>query len=137
MSSVQASAAVAMVDQSGAAAQVGPRSAEQRGPSVTPAEKVIVSSSTVQRSDESARSSMADSAKLRERLERVVDDLNSMIKSGNRDLSFGVDHVADRFIVTVKNANNGDVIRQIPGEDVLRIAHRMEALKGMLFEDLF
>ncbi len=137
MSTVQASALVAMVGQSAAAVQSGARQAAHQATSATPVQKVVASAVVEKPAAVREPPPQVDPARMRERLEKVVDELNSMIKSGNRDLAFGVDQVADRFVVTVKNSNDGEVVRQIPGEDVLRIAHRMEALKGLLFEDLF
>jgi len=37
-------------------------------------------------------------------------------------------------VIKVTNSTTGEVIRQIPDETVLRIAHTMEALKGMLYD---
>jgi uncharacterized FlaG/YvyC family protein len=36
--------------------------------------------------------------------------------------------------VTVKSTATGEVIRQIPSEAVLRVAHTFEALKGLLHD---
>jgi len=38
-----------------------------------------------------------------------------------------------RPVITVRNTNTGEVVRQIPTEEVIRVAHRMDALKGILF----
>jgi flagellar protein FlaG len=61
--------------------------------------------------------------------------LNERMRSSQKDLSFSVDKVAKRFVVTVKDQQSGEVVRNIPGESVLRVAHSIEALKGVLFEE--
>jgi uncharacterized FlaG/YvyC family protein len=33
----------------------------------------------------------------------------------------------------VRNTSTGEVVRQIPSEDVLRVAHKMDALRGILY----
>lgn len=137
MSSSQISAAVAQAARGPTVAQSEPRAAPMPGSEPSAAQSVILSAPAPARNAERPTSPLVDPERMRERLDRAVDELNAMIKSGNRDLSFGVDRVADRYVVTVKDANDGEVVRQIPGEDVLRIAHRMESLKGLLFEDLF
>jgi len=47
----------------------------------------------------------------------------------NRNLTFSVDENTDRSVVTVLDANSGDVIRQIPSEDVLALAERIQDLQ--------
>jgi len=37
----------------------------------------------------------------------------------------------------VTSKQTGEVIRQIPGEAVLRVANSIESLKGILFDDVF
>jgi uncharacterized FlaG/YvyC family protein len=36
-------------------------------------------------------------------------------------------------VIRVSNTATGEVIRQIPSEDVLRMAHQIDALKGILY----
>ena len=37
-------------------------------------------------------------------------------------------------MVTVSNEDTGEVIRQVPAEAVLRVAHNIEKLKGLIFD---
>jgi flagellar protein FlaG len=39
-------------------------------------------------------------------------------------------------VVTVKNADTGEVVRQLPNEVVVRIAHNIEEFKGLLHNKL-
>lgn len=71
------------------------------------------------------------------RIEQVVDQMREMAKQNNRDLAFDIDKQANRFVIRVTNPTSGELIRQIPTEDALRIAHRIEGMKGIIFEDLF
>ena len=75
-----------------------------------------------------------DPKELRAKLEEKIQEINTQLKDGGRGLSFAVDKQLGRAVVTVKKANSGEVIRQIPGEVVLRIGHHIEKLKGLLFE---
>jgi len=43
-----------------------------------------------------------------------------------------VDDTTNFVVVQVKNVQSGEVIRQIPNETVLRVAHDLEAVKGLL-----
>jgi flagellar protein FlaG len=70
---------------------------------------------------------------MRKNLQEAVSRLNEQLKSKGRDLSFSLDERIDRTIITVKNLQTGEVVRQIPTEEVVRMAHSIEDLKGVLF----
>ena len=64
------------------------------------------------------------------------------LQAHNRNLAFSVDSGTERSVVTVTEANSGDVIRQIPSEEVLRLAERLRELQtdvgssvGVLFNN--
>jgi flagellar protein FlaG len=56
----------------------------------------------------------------------VARKIESYLKSVNRALEFEVDSASGRTVVTVRDAENGEVIRQIPNEEVLRFAQLAE-----------
>ncbi len=72
---------------------------------------------------------------LRKNLQEAVTRLNDQMQSKGRDLSFSVDETIDRTIITVKNLQTGEVVRQIPTEEVVRLAHSIEDMKGLLFNE--
>ena len=72
-------------------------------------------------------------AQERENLKQAVNMLNEQIKETNRGLGFRMDEVLNAPVVTVTSAQTGEVVRQIPNEVVIRIAHNIEKVKGMLF----
>ncbi len=57
------------------------------------------------------------------------------MKDSGRTLSFSMDVKLGRPIVFVKNMANGDVVRQIPSEVVVRVAHGIEDFKGLLHNE--
>jgi len=71
---------------------------------------------------------------LQERLEEAIRTLNDKMATSPKDLRFSVDEISKRLLVVVTNEDTGEVIRQVPAEAVLRIAHNIEALKGVLFD---
>jgi flagellar protein FlaG len=73
-----------------------------------------------------------DADKVRKNLEEAIQKLNDMMKDSGRTLSFSMDVKLGRPIVFVKNMANGDVVRQIPSEVVVRVAHGIEDFKGLL-----
>ena len=74
-----------------------------------------------------------DPRKMQQELQEAVERLNKMMESGKRGLGFSVDNKINVTVVTVKDSNTGEVVRQLPSEAVLRVAHRIEDLKGILY----
>lgn len=70
---------------------------------------------------------------MRKNLHEAVSRLNQQMQSKGRDLSFSLDDRIDRTIITVKNLQTGEVVRQIPTEEVVKLAHSIEDMKGVLF----
>ena len=65
----------------------------------------------------------------------VAEQLNEFMRSSSRDLEFRVDDGADTTVVTVRNPSTGEVVRQIPNEEALRLMRRLNAQSGT-FVDL-
>ena len=74
---------------------------------------------------------------IRDRLKEISESLNSEMKMRSRDLQFSVDELTNRFLVTVLDKDSGKVIKQIPSDAILKVAHNLEALKGILFDDRY
>ena len=66
-------------------------------------------------------------------LQKAIDQLNDQMKDKNRDLSFSLDERINRTIITVKKLETGEVVRQIPTEEFVKLAHSLEDMKGLLF----
>lgn len=71
----------------------------------------------------------------RKQLEEAVQELKRTSDTAGRALGFRIDPaVSGTAIVTVSNLETGQVIRQIPDEVVVRVAHSIEQMKGLLFD---
>jgi len=77
-----------------------------------------------------------DPAQMRQELQLALESLNEQAQRNQANLSFSRDEVANRNVVTVKNTQTGEVIRQIPNEVVLKVAHNIEQVKGMLHNEV-
>jgi flagellar protein FlaG len=75
-----------------------------------------------------------DPLESRRNLQEASEQLNEQMRRDNRDLSFSVDDVANTVVLTVKN-KEGEVVRQIPNEVVLRVAHNLEKVKGLIQDE--
>lgn len=78
-----------------------------------------------------------DPQKMIEQMHEVVDRLNEQMKENNRNLGFSVDHKINTYVVTVRDSNTGEVVRQIPTDVVVKFAHSLEDMKGLLFNEKF
>ena len=87
------------------------------------------------RSEASRNETASDMDKLQKRLQEAISTLNQRMQSSQQNLSISVDKASNRFVVAVTDKETGEVIRNIPGESVLRVAHNIEALKGILFDE--
>jgi flagellar protein FlaG len=72
-----------------------------------------------------------DPQESRRNLEETSKQLNEQMRRNSRDISFSVDDVANKVVLTVKN-KEGEVVRQIPNEVALRVAHNLEDIKGLM-----
>jgi len=70
---------------------------------------------------------------MKKNLEFAINHLNEMMRDGGRNLSFEVDpSIKGQPVVIVRKQDTGEVIRQIPNPEVLKVAHSIDALKGLL-----
>ena len=87
-------------------------------------------------SDQKSRSSQ-EIKDVQARLEDTIRSLNIKMEVKSSHLNFSVDEISDRVMVTVTNKNTGEVVRQVPADAILKVAHNMEALKGVIFDEMF
>jgi len=73
-----------------------------------------------------------DPQKQLDNLMQAISMLNKQMTDTNQGLGFSVDKSVPVPIVTVRNINTGEVIRQMPSEAAVRMAHNLDSLKGFL-----
>ncbi|WP_032094387.1 MULTISPECIES: flagellar protein FlaG [unclassified Alteromonas] len=69
---------------------------------------------------------LEDKATLAEAAKKV----ESFLQTQNRDLAFSIDEDTNRSVVTVKDSQSDEIIRQIPSEEVLELAERIRDLQN-------
>ncbi len=74
-----------------------------------------------------------DPAKAQQNLAAAVNLLNEQMVSTKRGLGFSFDNSTNGPVIKVSNTNTGELIRQIPTADVLHMAHKIDELKGILY----
>lgn len=69
-----------------------------------------------------------------DQLEQMAEEMQTFIGSFNRSLQFKVDEDSGRNVVTVLDSDTGDVIRQIPSEELLDVINRLNEASGGLLD---
>ena len=69
-----------------------------------------------------------------EQLKEAASRLQQAVETTPTRLKFSVDEVGSRFVISVTDDATGELIRQVPGEAIIRIAHSIEMMKGVLFD---
>ena len=63
-------------------------------------------------------------------VDEALSKINDFVQSKSRQLNFSVDDDSGRQVIKVTDAGSGDVIRQIPTEDVLKLSARIQELQS-------
>ena len=71
----------------------------------------------------------------REEIEQIAEFLNESSQLFNVGLRFNINEDVDRVIVSVVNRDTDEVIRQIPPEEVVDLAARLNEMAGVLFNE--
>ena len=105
-------------------------------------EPAYVTSNRVRRQEvaDSRQNSVAKQVEVsREKIDKVVSELKDFVQTMQRDLNFHVDDATGRVVIRVVDVSTNKVVRQIPEEEVLNLARRLEEMlddmpKGVLIE---
>ena len=73
-----------------------------------------------------------DPEQSRKNVQEAIDRLNDVMKKTSQSLNFKMDDAINAPVVTVRNTVTGEVVRQIPNEVVIKVAHNIETMKGLL-----
>jgi flagellar protein FlaG len=81
-------------------------------------------------------SSAASPATPEEGLAQALKSIEKQVQALHRELQFSIDDTSGRTVIKVVDAETKQIIRQIPPEEVLDFARRLDDGKGALFEML-
>ena len=70
----------------------------------------------------------------RESMEEAVSSIKAFAQSVQRNLNFSLDDSTGRVVVKVTDGDSGELIRQIPSEDALRLAESLDEVRSLLFK---
>jgi flagellar protein FlaG len=67
-------------------------------------------------------------------MEDAVSSIQQFVQTVQRNLNFSLDDSSGRVVVKVTDGVSGEVIRQIPSEEALRLAESLEQARSLLFK---
>ncbi|MEP7062206.1 MAG: flagellar protein FlaG [Betaproteobacteria bacterium] len=67
-------------------------------------------------------------------LQAAIIDANRALRAMNRGLEFELDPASGRLITRLVDTSDNEVLRQIPSEEMLRIAEALDRVQGLLIE---
>ena len=68
----------------------------------------------------------------RETVARAAEQMQKFVSTMGRDLNFSVDGETGHHIVRVTNPATGEVVRQLPSEEMIRIAHSLTQISALV-----
>lgn len=71
----------------------------------------------------------------KENVKDIADTLNSAAKSLNTKVSFSVHEKTNRIIMKITDVQTGDVVREIPPKEMIRLLEHMHELIGMFVNE--
>jgi flagellar protein FlaG len=84
----------------------------------------------------SVQAQVPDTRSIQEAAAAVAEQIESYLRSTGRQVQFSIDHDSGRTVVSIRDANTGDVIRQIPTEEALRLAQALGSQPNSLIDVL-
>lgn len=86
-----------------------------------------INTTTEAKANESKKAELNSSLDL---VKKAVDEGNSLLQVVKRNLQFKVDEATDELVVKIVDSESGELVRQIPSEEMLAFIERMQELEG-------
>jgi flagellar protein FlaG len=68
-----------------------------------------------------------------DQITKAVEEMQKTVGAIATDLRFSVDKDSGRLIVSVIDSKTHQVVRQIPSEDIMKMARNIDRMQGLLF----
>lgn len=81
-----------------------------------------------------AERSVEPNSALLESANSAAQAFKSLVQDIQRNLDFSVDDSSGQIVVKVIDGESGQLVRQIPSEELLRLSERLEDMRSLLFK---
>ena len=132
---------IGTVTPSAAGSNIAPTTSSPPGPSASSGEPgVVIKAAVVQSAvvqtltQTSASASSAASQSNGQAIRNAARQINDFLKSTSAGVEFSVDENSKKLVVRIVDSETGQVIRQIPSEEMLAISQSLDHVAGMLLE---
>ena len=106
-------------------------------PAAKPATTVADKPAEKPRADAAQWQRVKDEQKTRsteqDKLKMAVQEIEKFVQSVKRNLEFSIDEPSGKVVVKVIASDSGEVVRQIPNEEVLKLANSLNDASSLLF----
>lgn len=89
---------------------------------------------TIQAVEETEKNTEVQSKSSQAEMQQLVEDLSDMMSVMRKGLAFKIDESSGKNIVSVMDVESGDIIRQIPNEEALKLAQKLSEVTGLLMK---
>lgn len=112
----------------------GPQRASQvtQGESKSPTESVA---SLAADAEEGKLRSLSNLQTVTESIDDAVEVLNQALSLKNTSAIIRRDEQLNRYLVTIKDKESGEIVREIPDEALIKFARNLQELRGILFDE--
>lgn len=83
---------------------------------------------------ESKAAAKVSEAEKSERLKAAVEEIENFVQSVKRNLEFSIDETSGEIVVKVIAGDTGEVVRQLPSAEALKIADSLHNAHSLLFD---
>lgn len=97
-------------------------------------EKVYNNNRTIEQKNNEGNAQNEDNG-YDERINKLLGKVNEKFKLVNKELSYEVHEQTHRYMVTVKDSETGDIIKEIPSEESLDLFAKMLEMAGLLVDE--
>lgn len=102
--------------------------------SIRAARGEVGAAASVQKGSEDSQPALQKTLEIgRQPVEEAVSSIREFAQSIQRNLNFSLDDSTGRVVVKVTDGASGEVIRQIPSEEALRLAESLDQVRSLLF----
>lgn len=106
---------------------IGKESGDSAISNTQPTAEGSVNAQTLNKADDKRKK---DSKPDAETVKNAVDQGNELLQAVRRNLQFKVDDATHEMVVKIVDSDSGEVVRQIPSEEMLELVKRMKKLEG-------
>jgi len=99
-----------------------------------PAEKPRADSTQPVAASNGSKSDNSDNSDSPDKLKMAVQEIEKFVQSVKRNLEFSIDETSGKVIVKVIASESGEVIRQIPSAEAMKLAESLHNASNVLFD---